>query len=279
MLQKCFITNDGISHNEMLGSQTFNYFTLCAIAKKTGHQVAISTAPHRFQGLLPQCFDLPFPLSSQFTPYDTYTSKLCTSPVIEEDLFNLNPYKNYVLNARFDYGSLYWGDVIDEIKPLFKIKQVFLDEAQNIIQSIQPNKNTPLVSLTFRRGVCSFYMDTYMSYYENALKLVPQDAIIMVMCDDFEWVNTSKELQQLLEGRNVLRANYRDYVQLSLITLCDYNILNPSSFCLLGAILSKKSQTNIFPNFHNTPLLSLIVAQFMVDKYFPDWIQVRFNVD
>ena len=277
MKNKCYITNDQISQLEMLGSQTFNYFTLCAIAKKTGHEVAISTAPNRFQGLLPQCFDTPFPLFSQFISYDIHTSKLCTSPVIEEELFNLSPYKNYVLNARFDYGSLYWGDMLEEIKPLFKIKQTFLDEAQNIIQNNRLNENTPLVSLTFRRGVCSFYMDSYMSYYENALKLVPPDSLIMVFCDDFEWVNTSKELQQLLEGRNVLRANYKDYVQLSLITLCDYNILNPSSFCLIGAILSEKSQVNIFPNFKDTPLLSLITAQFMVDRYFPDWIQVKFQ--
>lgn len=277
MTQKCFITNDEISKNEMLGSQTFNYFTLCAIAKKTGHEVAISTAPHRFQGFIPQCFDTPFPLVPAFTPYDTYDSKLCTYPVIEEDLFNLNPYKNYVLNARFDYGSLYWGDILDEIKPLFKIKQPFLDEAQNIIQDLKLNPGTPLAAITFRRGICSFYMDSYMDYYEKALKLIPPDALIMVMCDDFEWVNTSKELQQLLEGRNFIRANYRDYVQLSLITLCDYNILNPSSFCLIGAILSKKSQVNIFPNFHDTPLLPLIAAQFMVDRYFPDWIQVKFQ--
>jgi hypothetical protein len=277
MLQKCFITNDGISQNEMLGSQTFNYFTLYAIAKKTGHEIAISTAPNRFQGFIPQCFDIPFQFFPQSIPYDIYNSELCTSPLIEENIFNLDPTKNYVLNARFDYGSLYWGDILDEIKPLFKIKQHFLDEAQNIIQNNRLNENTPLVSLTFRRGVCSFYMDSYMNYYENALKLVSSDALIMVMCDDFEWVNTSKELQQLLEGRNVLRANYKDYVQLSLITLCDYNILNPSSFCLLAAVLSKKSQTNIFPNFHNTPLLPLIVAQFMVDNYFPDWIQVKFQ--
>jgi hypothetical protein len=261
----------------MLGSQTFNYFTLCAIAKKTGHQVAISTAPHRFQGLIPQCFDTPFPLFPQTIPYDVYDSKLCTAPLIEEDLFNLNPNKNYVLNARFDYGFLYWESILDEIKPFFKIKQIFIDEAQNIIQNIQSNNNAPLVALTFRRGICSFYMDTYMNYYENALKLVPPDATILVMCDDFEWVNTSKELQQLLEGRNVVRANYRDYVQYSLITLCDYNILNPSSFCLTAAILSKKSQINIFPNFHNTPLHPLVVAQSMVDKCFPNWTQVKFQ--
>jgi hypothetical protein len=277
MSQKCFITNDEISHNEMLGSQTFNYFTMCAISKKTGHEVAISTAPHRFQGLLSQCFDTPFQLFPQDTSHDVYNSKLCTTPLIEEGLFNLDPNKNYVLNARFDYGCVYWGDILNEIKPLFKIKQTFLDEAQNIIQSLNLPPDVPLVSLTFRRGVCSFYMDDYMNYYENALKLVPSNALIMVMCDDFEWVNTSEKLQQLLEGRNFIRANYRDYVQLSLITLSDYNILNPSSFCLIGAILSEKSQINMFPNFHDTPLLRLICAQFMVDKYFPNWIQVKFQ--
>ena len=277
MSQKCFITNDGISHNEMLGSQTFNYFTMCAISKKTGHEVAISTAPHRHQGLISQCFDTPFQLFPQSVPYEIYNSKLCNVPSIEEDLFNLDPNKNYVLNARFDYGSLYWRDILDEIKSLFKIKQTFLDEAQSIIQNLYLEPNRPLACITFRRGVCSFYMDSYMNYYENALKLIPSDALIMVMCDDFEWVNTSKELQQLLDGRDFIRANYKDYVQLSLITLCDYNILNPSSFCLLGAILSEKSQINIFPNFHDTPLLHLICAQSMVDNHFPDWIQVKFQ--
>ena len=277
MSQKCFITNDGISHNEMLGSQTFNYFTMCAISKKTGHEVAISTAPHLHQGLLPQCFDLPFSLFPQDISYEVYNSKLCTSPLIEEDLFNLDPNKNYVLNARFDYGCVYWKDTLDEIIPLFKIKQVFLDEAQNIIHSLKLNKNTPLVCLNFRRGVYSFYMDNYMNYYKNALELIHPDALIMVMSDDFEWVNTSKELEQLLDGRNFIRANYKDYVQLSIMTLSDYNVLCPSSFCFLGSVLSKKHQTNIFPNFHNTDLFNLTQGfQFVVDKVFPNWIQIKF---
>lgn len=277
MSQKCFITNDNMSHNEMLGSQTFNYFTLYAISKKTGHDVAISTAPHRHQGLIPQCFDIPFQLFPQNTPYDIYNSKLCTTPLIEEDLFDLDPNKNYVLNARFDYGCIYWKDILNEITPLFKIKQVFLDEAQNIIQSLKLNKNIPLACLNFRRGVYSFYMDNYMNYYKNALELIPPDALIMVMSDDFEWVNTSKELKHLLDGRNFIQANYKDYVQLSIMTLSDYNVLCPSSFCFLGSVLSKKYQTNIFPNFHNTDLFSLTQGfQFVVDKVFPNWIQIKF---
>jgi hypothetical protein len=277
MSQKCFITNDIMSHNEMLGSQTFNYFTLYAIAKKTGHEVAISTAPHLHQGLIPQCFDTPFSLFPQNIPYEIYNSKLCTSPVIEEDLFNLDPNKNYVINARFDYSSIYWKDILDEVKLSFKIKQVFLDEAQNIIQTLSSFPNQPLVCLNFRRGVYSFYMDEYMSYYKNALELIPSDALIMVMCDDFEWVNTSKELQQLLDGRNFVRANYKDYVQLSIITLCDYNICCPSSFCFMGSVLSKKPQTTIFPNFHNTSLYPLAQGfQFTVDNAFQDWIQIKF---
>ena len=277
MSQKHFITNDGMSHNEMLGSQMFNYFTMYAISKKTNHNIAISTSPNRFQGLISQCFDTPFQLFPQNTPYEIYNSKLCTVPLIEEDLFNLDPNKNYVLNARFDYGHLYWKDIIDEIKPLFKIKQTFLEETQNIIQNLKLSTDIPLVSLNFRRGVYSFYMDEYMSYYKNALELIPYNSAIFVMSDDWEWVNTSKELQQLLDGRNFIRANYKDYVQLNLITLCDYNILCPSSFCFLGSILSNKTPTNIFPNFHNTPLYPLTSGfQSAVDDVFPNWIQIKF---
>jgi hypothetical protein len=277
MSQKCFITNNGISQNEMLGSQTFNYFTLYAIAKTTGHEVAISTAPNLHLGLLPQCFDLPFQMFPQSLPHDICSSRLCTQPVIEEELFNLDPNKNYVLDARFDYGCVYWKDILDEIKPLFKIKQSFLDEAQKIISYIKSDKETPLVCLNFRRGVYSFYMDNYMNYYKNALELIPSDAIIMIMSDDFEWVNTSEELQQLLDGRNFIRANYKDYVQLSIMTLSDYNVLCPSSFCFLGSVLSKKHQTNIFPNFHNTDLFHLTQGfQFVVDEVFPNWVQIKF---
>jgi hypothetical protein len=278
MSQKCFITNDNISHNEMLGSQMFNYFTMYAISKKTGHEIAISAAPHRHQGLVSQCFDTPFSLFPSNVSYEIYHSKLCTSPIIEDDIFNLDPNKNYVINARFDYGWMYWKDILNEIKPLFKIKQTFLTEAQNIIDNIRPDKNTPLVSLNFRRGIYSFYMNDHMSYYENALKLIPQNAIIMVMCDDVEWVNTSEELKQLLDGRNFVRTNYKDYVQLSLITLCDYNILCPSSFCFLGSTLSEKSQINIFPYFHNTSLYHLTSGfQALVDNVFPNWTQVKFQ--
>ena len=116
-----------------------------------------------------------------------------------------------------------------------------------------------------------------MSYYKNALELIPPDALIMVMCDDFEWVNTSQELQQLLDGRSFIRANYKDYVQLSLITLCDYNVCCPSSFCFLGSVLSEKPQTTMFPYFHNTSLFPLTQGfQFTVDYAFKNWIQVKF---
>jgi len=272
MQQKYYITNDGISHNEMLGSQTFNYFALYAISKKTGHEVAISTAPHLHQGLLPQCFDLPFSLFPQDAPYEIYNSSLCHVPVIEKELFNLNPNKNYIINARMDFSYVYWGKLLEELKSIFKIKQIFLEEAKNIIQNI----NKPLACFNFRRGVYSFYMDNYMGYYKKALELIPSDAVILVMSDDFEWVNNSPDLLNLLEGREIIKANYKDYVQLSLITMSDYNVICPSSFPLLGHVLSKPSQTAIFPNFYNTSLYHLTSGfQKVVDEVFPNFVQIK----
>ena len=270
---KYYITNDLISHNEMLGSQTFNYFCLYAISKQTGHEVAISSAPHRHQGLILECFDTPFSLFPNNIAYKIHNSKLCGMPVVENDLFNIDPNCNYVINARFDYSSVYWKNLLPELKATFKIKPQYLKEAQGIINNI----NEPIACLNFRRGIYSFYMDSYMNYYKNALEQIPKNTTLMLMSDDFEWVNTSLELKQLIKGRKVIRANFTNYVQLAIISLCDYNVCCPSSFCFIGSILSEKPHVTMFPYLHNTELFNMCGGfQFTVDDALTDWLQIKF---
>lgn len=270
-----FITIDTMSQTEMLGSQTFNYFCLYAISKKTGHKVAISSVPYIHQGVVYECFDTPFSLFPSNTPYIVYNSNLCHTTIVEEELFKLDSNYNYVLNARFDYSSVYWKDILPELRDIFKIKQKHINDAKAIID----NNTKPLVCLNFRRGVYPIYFDNYMNYYRKALELVPSNATIIVLSDDFDWINTSLELKDLLMGRDVIRANYSSYVQISLLTLCDYIICCPSSFCFLGAILAQKSHAvKIFPYLHGTELLNYFKGfQFAIDTALPDWIQVKFT--
>jgi hypothetical protein len=234
---KHYITNDLISHNEMLGSQTFNYFSLYAIAKKTRHEIAFSTVPHRFQGIVAECFDTPFSFFPYSEPYEIFNSTQCTIPILEENFYKLNSEKNYVINARFDYGCIYWSNLLQELTQVFKIKEKYINTAKSILS----NFNNPIVCLNFRRGDYPFYMDSYMEYYTNALEQTPKDSLIVILSNDFDWVDTSQELKKLLKNKkNILRANFLNYVQLAIITLSDYNICCPSSFCFLGSALNKK---------------------------------------
>lgn len=273
-MEKRYITINGISQCEMLGSQTLNYFCLYAISKRTGHEVAISTAPHCFQGIIPECFDTPFSLFPQNVPCEIFHSKLCHNPEIEEDLYKLDLNHNYDINACFYYGYLYWKDILPELKTKFKIKSKFLEEAQNIINDI----GRPTACLNFRRGTYPLYMDNYMDYYKRALEQIPNDVVLLLLSEDFNWINSSKELQQLVEGREVVRANFLNYVQLSLLSLCDYNVCCPSSFCILGSILSTNpKQVVMFPylsdaKLHNT----FFVFRCMVNETFPSWLQIKF---
>jgi hypothetical protein len=271
---KHYITNDLISHNEMLGSQTFNYFCLYAISKQTGHEVAISSAPHLHQGLISECFDTPFSLFPRDIPYQIYNSRLCNCPVIETELFNLDPNQNYVINARFDFSCIYWEKLVPELKTIFKIKQKYLQKAKSLIDNI----TKPLACLNFRRGEYPFYMDNCINYYKKALEQIPPDAYIIVLSDDFEWVNTSQELQQLLKDRKFARANFTNYIQLSLITLCDYIVCCPSSFCFIGSILSQKQNITMFPDLHDHKKLVNIFGgfQYTVDTALQDWIKIKF---
>jgi hypothetical protein len=274
MTEKHYITNDQISHTEMLGSQTFNYFCLYAISKKTGHEIAISSAPHLHQGVVLECYDIPFSLFPQNIPHRIYNSTLSHTNTIEEDLFKLDSNYNYVINARFDYSSIYWKNILPELKNVFKIKQKYLEEAKSIIS----NTTKPIACLNFRRGEYPFYMDTCMDYYKNALELIPSDATIIVLSNDFEWVNNSQELQQLLSGRNILRANFKNYVQLSLITLSDYIVSCPSSFPFIGSVLSQKEHITMYPDLQDHPHLFNMFKgfEYAVDTALQDWIKVKF---
>lgn len=273
-MSKCYITNNEISHAEMLGSQTFNYFCLYAITKQTGHEVAISSAPHRFQGIVHECFDTPFSLFPQDVPHQVYHSKLCGTPNIEEDFFKLDPNSNYVINARFDFGYIYWKTLLPELKTVFKIKSKFLDEARDIIKNI----SKPTACLTFRRGIYPVYMDRYMNYYKKALEQIPKDVVLLLLSDDFDWINTSTELQELVAGREVVRANFVNYVQLSLMSLSDYNVCCPSSFSIIGSILAENpNQIPMFPYLHGTELYNIVGHfQLMVDEAMPTWTLVKF---
>lgn len=273
-MAKHYITNHIQSIGEMLGSQTLTHFCLYAIAKQTGHEVALSTAPNQFQGVVPECFDIPFSTFPQNTPHQVYNSTLCYAPVVEEELFKLNPNVNYVINARFDYGYVYWKDLLPELKTIFKIKSKFLDEAKSIINRI----SKPTACLNFRRGVYPVYMDKYMDYYKKALEQIPKDVVLLLFSDDFDWINSSEELKQLVEGREVVRANFINFVQLSLMSLSDYNVCSPSCFSFVGSLLSSNlNQIVMFPYLHQTELMNVFGHfQQWVDGALPTWKQIKF---
>lgn len=258
-MNKFYITNDQVSCNEQLGSQTFTYFALYAISKHTGHEVAFSTKPNRFNGIVQECFDTPFSSFPENISYNTYDSTHCGQPIVEENLLKLDPNINFIINARFDYGYVYWKDLLPELKNIFKIKLKFLEEAKSIISDI----DKPIASLHFRRRDYPVYMDMHMNYYKNALASIPKDAVLLLFSDDFEWINNSQELQELVRDRKTIKANFNKYVSLSLLTLTDYNICSPSCFAILGSVLSQKPNHLLMqPYVRDNPFLEKYFLPF-----------------
>lgn len=273
-MNKHYITNDIISCNEMLGSQTFNYFCMYAISKHTGHEVAFSTMPNRFFGVVEECFDTPFSAFPENVDYQIYNSQYCNSPVIEENILKLDPNCNYILNARFDYGYVYWKNIVPEIKNIFKIKTKFLEIANSIIKKI----GKPTCCVNFRRGDYPIYMDSYMDYYKNALEQIPKDVTLLIISNDFEWVNNSSELTYLFKDREVIRANFINYIQLSLMTLSDYNICCPSCFGILGSVLAKNpNHILIHPYVKNSCLKDYFLHfQILIENVFSNFKLIKF---
>jgi len=245
-----YITNNTISSTERLCSQLFNYCVLYSISKKTGHEVALSTSPNRYMGLLSKCFDNLFPDFPLNEPHETINSKLCNHSTIEMELYNLNPNTNYVINGRFDYGYLYFKNDISEIIKKIKFHDDILDKTNSIIKNIQK----PLVSLNFRRTDYPFYMDSYIEFYKKALDKIPDEAHILLISDDFDWINNSPVLNDLIYTRETSKANYNNFIQLCLMSKCDYNVCCPSSFSIWGSLLNMKNHKTFFPYTKNTSL-------------------------
>lgn len=277
-MNKKYITiSKNLIREARLGSQMFNYLTLYSIAKKTGHEVALVPAfeasPFDFQysDLVSNCFDKPFSLFPQNEPYDVYNSKFCHTNVIEEELLNLDSTKNFIVNARFDCGYIYFKDYLHEFPFLFKFQQTVLEQAQKIIQNIKQS----ITTVHFRRGDYGFYMDTFINYYEQAFNKIPNDSFLLLLSEDKDWINNSIELKNLVKDKNVIRPNSNEFVDLCLMTMSDYNICCPSSFSLLGSVLNPKPHTTIYPLLNNTAAFQHIQhIQSYVEQTHKDWVLI-----
>jgi hypothetical protein len=222
----------------LFGNQMFQYATLYAIAKTRGYEFGVpysNTGDIEFTNFfLPNCFNnLSAKDSSNFIP--SYRA----------------------MEQSFEYNAGIFG-VADntDICGYFQSEKYFFDYKNNLLHEFTFNDNVytkaldirslsklPAISIHLRLGdyliaqechpVCS------LEYYTEALKLLPNDLLIYVFSND---IPRATEFFKSINRKMVFVENTNKYIDMCLMTMCNYHIIANSSFSWWGAWLSNSKQ-------------------------------------
>ena len=232
------ITFNKIGHYGRFGNQMFQYATLYSIAKTKKLK-----------------FGVPYSNRSD-DDYMDFCLKDCFPNLTAEDSSNIeNIHK--AKEKKFEYNAGIFGipDNTD-ICGYFQSEKYFLNYRNDLLKEFDFEEKIKLkagdircltsgeaISIHIRLGdyvnqqqnhpVCS------IDYYDQALKQVPEDKLIFVFSDDNE---NAYKLFSKLNKKIVFPETNNKYIDMCLMTFCDYHIIANSSFSWWGAWLSESKK-------------------------------------
>ena len=247
------ISFNNIGYMGRLGNQMFQYASLKGIASHKGYWYSI---PEHDSFDIVNCFKIPPTLPNKNTKtvepdntkFDRHFFDNCPDDVDIVGYFQTEKYfKHIEKDIRRDFT---FHDKIVEF--CLKHKEKFFS-------------NTPIVSLHIRRTdylTDSNFESLSLNYYLNALKILPKFPVI-VFSDDIQWCK-----ENFADDIFTFSSFDNQYLDLCLMTMCDYHVIANSSFSWWGSWLAKSKQT-IAPRKWFTGSYSHWNTS---DLYLPEWI-------
>lgn len=231
-----------------LGNQMFQYAALKGIASY--HQTEYSFPS---DNLLHQCFQIPQrkldlrqpQIVERFYEFDEEIFSYC-----ECDLYG------------FFQSEKYFSHIKEDIRKDFQFCDIIYDTCFHYRKYVLSDE---IISLHVRRG--DYLSDSNFSlldidYYMRSLNQLP-DLDVLVLSDDIEWCK-----KNLKGDRFKFSISDNQYVDLCLMSLCDYHIIANSSFSWWGSWLAQSKKT-IAPSKWFTGDYSHWNTK---DLYLPEWI-------
>jgi hypothetical protein len=246
-----------------IGNQMFQYASTKGIANKNSTEFFIPETKYfgkayNTRSNIDACFDIK--CNRSITNFPQYAE---TKFNFDQKLFNISG--NIDLLGYFQ-SEKYFKHIEDEIRKDFCFIPEIYDPTIEIFKSIVGKSSA--ISLHIRR-------DDYLSdpnhpiqtldYYLNALKYFDSDLPVLILSDDISWC---KEQEIFSDDRFLISESGNCYIDLCIMSLCDYHIICNSSFSWWGSWLAKSKKTVAPKNWfggdcinHNTE-----------DLYLKDWI-------
>ena len=159
------------------------------------------------------------------TKFDTFYKEKSHS-------FSPIPFSENLLLDGYFQSEKYFKDVCKLVINLFEISK----DNVEIVKSVLNLSDKRLTSVHIRRGDYLKFPNVHptcdLEYYKKAMSLIT-DSIFVVISDDMKWVKEN------LIGDNIIYSPFKDeLLDLTLMTICDNNIIANSSFSWWGAYLN-----------------------------------------
>jgi len=160
--------------------------------------------------------------------------------------YNEIPYQSDLLIRGYFQSEKYFEVYKNEIKDLF----YFSEEHKLVIENYFSNNDLndkPITSVHIRRGdyllSSDFHLVCTLDYYKKAIKTIG-DSYFVFISDDINWVKEN------FKSDNYFIPDFNDeLLDMTLMTMCDNNIISNSSFSWWGAYLNEYPEKQIItPN-------------------------------
>lgn len=245
------ITMNNIGLNGRLGNQMFQYAALMGIAKKNDFEYGINFSNDYGLDLK----DIPediyinqkiltlsrlFKLSAKDSEDKNYQT--ISEPYMHfcEDMFHIKDNSN--LNGYFQTEK-YFEHIKEDIRKEYKFPDNLIYSSKDFLKQM---KNFEIVSVHFRRSdyltLKHFYNTNLDDYYKEALKIFNNKKYkFLLFSDDIDFLHhnfSDKDRFYICDVRN-------QFLELTMMTMCDHNIIANSSFSWWGAWLNSNKNKKI----------------------------------
>jgi hypothetical protein len=232
------ITFNRLGTYGLFGNQLFQYATLYSIAKTKNYEFGVpyaNTGETQFKNFfLPNCFSnlTAKDSSSYFAKFKAIEKNFCYNPGIFGILDDTDI-------CGYFQSEKYFEKYREELLKEFEFNESILKEATNI-RGLTKNS---AVSIHIRLGDYVHQQHNHpvctLDYYKEAISNIPDDCLIFIFSDDIE---QASNYFKFLNRPFCIPDTDDKYVDMCLMSLCDYHIIANSSFSWWGAWLSNSKK-------------------------------------
>jgi hypothetical protein len=254
-----------------LGNQMFQWAFGRNLSIKYNRELLIDKSFYNYQGELVRYFSLnKFSLNcveinqSNINKFKSNTVKVLSDPNYFVD-YILSENENYFLDGYWQ-SEKFFSENEDIILKDFEYNSTKIENISNEIDF----KNNSVVSIHVRRGdyvdADGMYPLQPISYYKNTIDLIGNYDKLLIFSDDISWCENNFNFDNMIFSRGL--DNVED---LTLMSMCNHNIIANSSFSWWGAKLNKNVDKKVIaPSNWYGPKMNIETKDLIPDK----WIKI-----